>query len=45
MKPGPVSVKAFQPCFPQTSSNQVDPIANPEGLLLNPVAAGDHSFE
>jgi hypothetical protein len=31
MEPGPVSVRLFQACFPQTSSDQVDPVAGPGG--------------
>jgi hypothetical protein len=34
MKPGSVSVRFFQTCFPQTSSNQVDPVASPEGSAV-----------
>jgi hypothetical protein len=34
MKPGSVSVRSFQTCFPQTSSNQADPFAPPEGFAV-----------
>jgi hypothetical protein len=34
MKPGPVSVRFFRTCFPQTSSDQVDQVAGPEGLAV-----------
>jgi hypothetical protein len=34
MKPGPVSVRFFQTCFPQTFSNQVDQVASPEGFAV-----------
>ena len=37
MKPGSVSVRSFQTCFPQTFSNQVDPVVKPEDFTVGPV--------
>ena len=45
MKPGSVSVRPFQACFPQTSSDQVDPVVKTRRLvLLDPVTAGGYPF-